>query len=60
MDVKQEIKSKPKSFDHLLPMSYRVITTIYVLCISELCKENFADEPDMTEEEVEEELAIIR
>ena len=28
--------------------------------IPELCKENFADEPDMTEEEVEEELAIIR
>ena len=30
------------------------------LGISELCKENFADEADMTEEEVEEELAIIR
>ena len=30
------------------------------LYFSELCKENFADEPDMTEEEMEEELAIIR
>lgn len=31
-----------------------------ILFSSELCKENFADEPDMTEEEMEEELAIIR
>ena len=33
---------------------------IFCSCTSELCKENFADDSDMTEEEVEEELAIIR